>query len=337
MINQEYIEFFSQSLQSKDLGLMKSSLEHRSRGTQLVANSEGHFALARANEVTLLAHHIGDGTEAYSAVQDCLKRLEAFFEYDAEWKKVTGLSPARDTLQYGAISAKSFDENIKLLRLLADYGLFESAQMQREIGVAKEAEQKGRSWWSCQRKLSQMAASRESPQNNQGMYPLAMSILDCILERGQNGDPGYEMTAEELFDVLDDSLMFSLLAYEAINRKFNAAVPKDSPLRMGVAAEQFILFKKPLERWHKLMSDCPAKWRPTFAAYYAHFVNSPHPIYPQLMKRIGENFRDVDIETRRCPKCGFTNSVLSEACIMCRNPLKKADKKPLLSGIFGRR
>ncbi len=338
MSNQEYLTMlFLKSMMFKDRGLLKSALECRVRAVQHAAGDEGRFALAKANEAVLLAHHIGNGTDAYSNAQDCLERLDALIESDAEWQDNFGFSPALDVFQFCAYSSKNYEESIKRMRLIDDYNLLDSAQVQKNIASIKEADQLGYKWWNCQRGFARSFASRESQDKDNGQYPAAMSILDCILARGLRQDKGYDMSADEMFDVLDDMIAFSLQAYNAIYQKFCDALAKDPSLgQTDAPSEQYVIFKKPLEHWLELMPDFPAKWRPTFESYYRHFMNSPFPIHPQLMKRIGDYFKGISVEKQTCPKCGHVNSVQTPICVRCKYPFKQAPKKSMFGRLFGR-
>ena len=126
MIDEKFFRLYAESVQLKDWGLLKSSLQKRIEATQLMKNDDAYYRLGKANEMILLGFHIGDGFQARAACLEALKDLDkngldSFVKLDKEWEKQTGFSIMRDCLDYAILWSESFDEAINYCQILIKY------------------------------------------------------------------------------------------------------------------------------------------------------------------------------------------------------------------------
>ena len=321
MEKQEFMSLFAESIQLKDFGALRSSLEKRKEATRSAQNDLGYYSLGKANEAILFGYHIGDGPSAYEVAKEALKNVKEFAKADSEWKSEFGFSPLRDCFGFIAQWATSYEEALQYTKQSEIW--VPSPNISTLIRYLEDMQRSGTKWWKTQHAMSQNFYSRTTPEKDAGKYAAGMSILQCIISRALNEQSGYEIDENDYFDILDDILWLSFKTYDGILKKFVEALPYESILQnVDGAAEQFIVFLKPFEYWIELMPDCPKKWKSTFQAHYEMLMNSPTPIYPKMMKEIGAYFADTRIETKNCPQCGHVNAALSPICIRCNFSFK---------------
>ena len=289
MLNEDFFKLFVESVRFRDFGLLKSSLEKREEATLLIKNNAGYYALGKANEATLLGHHIGDGLMAYEASKESLKDLSAFADADQEWRAKARFSLVFESFAFIVNWAESYQEYIKYCELSDHWTNIPVNDIR--LGEARKYQKKGQMWWKTQFAIAQNFYSRVSQERDAGKHASAMAILNCIIDRAYNEAPGYEMDSKEIFNILDDYIALTIQAYMAILKKYRKALDQGVNLgNIDAAAEQFIIFKAPLKYWLLLMPHCPKKWIPTFKEYYDRIMRMPVPVYPDIMQQIGVFF-----------------------------------------------
>ena len=328
MLNRNFVLLFAESMRFKDWGMLRSSLAKREEATALMSGDHGYYSLGKANEATLLGHHIGDGLRAYDATKESLKDMAAFAEADREWQTNLGFSLLNDSLSYAVNYAESYEKAISYCKLAARWSSLPNIDLM--IRQFESHKAKGIKWWEAQKYLADNFYSRNTQEKDAGKYAAAISILHCIIDRAIKEDPGYEMNSDAIFDILDDYISLTIQAYLQLFMKFRTALQNGDPVKhVDGAYEQFIIFENPLKNWLKLMPDCSEKDKVVLAKHYEVLMKSPHVPFPQIMAQIGSFFPTATVETKNCPYCGHANSSISPLCVKCGrrfNDAKPANK-----------
>ena len=316
MINQAYEQIYYESVRFKDWGCLLSSLRKREEATRSVEGDAGYYAIGKANEATLLGHHIGDGLSAYKATIEALKDIGALSEVDESRKGLTGYSILKDCLGFIINWSDCFDEALKYNDLLGQWTDASIAEAQLKQLTAFQ--QKGEQWWVVQQSMAYNFYNRNSPGEDAGKYASAQAILQTIIARALEEKPGYDIKEEYMYSILDDFVWLSLRSYGLVFEKFRTALAQGAPVaNIDGAAEQYMIFEYPLKYWLELMPDMPPKWKPVFKEFYETLKRAPFPIFPDMMDKIGRYFPDATVETKACPYCGFQNSSVSPICVQC--------------------
>jgi len=320
--NRDYMECYFKGLRFKDWGMLRSSLDMRRKGTELAGRDPGMHAIGKANEVTLLSHHIGDGLGACAAVKESLKNIEAFAQADSAWKSSVGFSLLHDCLGHILNFAESYEEAEQYCELAKIYEPG-SQTVEMNLAIIKEARAKGEKWWKVQFGTAQKFYSRATPSLDAGKHAAGMAVLQCIIARACAEKSGYEIEADDLFDILDDYIALSINLYRELFAKFQTQIQNrnQAVMRANGPEEQYIIFEGPLKHWLELMPDCPEKWKQQLGKYYETLMQSPFPIHPEIMAGIGAYFPDVRVAKKRCERCGYENSGLATVCIKCGNEM----------------
>jgi len=340
MVSEEYFRPYAESLQLKDWGLLKSSLQKRIEATRLMKNDNAYYRLGKANEMILLGFHIGDGIQARAACLEALKDLDnngldSFLKLDKEWEKQVGFSVLRDCLDYAILWSDSFDEAIKYCQKLIEYfssgpnqirqKRLEELQKQKKTGSFK--------WVESQRNNVHSFASRTTSEMDNGKYAPAMSILQCIMQNINDSKKGYVFdNPDEAYltyeDCLDDCLSFSIAYMGVISKKYVAAFKenKQQMQHINPATEQGIIFDNTLKLWIDFMPECLPKDNYKYRKYYELLLKCPATLNPELLQRLSVYFPDVYVPEKPCPHCGNRNSVILSVCGHCRKSVLESNQ-----------
>jgi hypothetical protein len=339
-INQLFLTKFANSVQLKNWGLLSSSLKMRQEATESMKDDPGHFALGKANEHVLHYAHIGDGLNAYATVSEALGNFKDFVEIDKEWRIAAGFSLVTDCLSFAGNLADTWERAETFQRRLLELDPSEPRNAQR-LEQIQSLRQKGAKWWDTQLGVAHVHYSRTSPELDQGKYQQAMSILHCVLARAIDSQDAYDLDEDTVYDILDDYLLLSNESYKITLARYHQALKSGAFAdTMDGPKEQFLIFEKPLEIWLELMPDCPPKFKPIFNAFYELLKQSPYPIYPSILDKLGQYFPNASVKVQVCPECGKENSQISSICIYCGSRLQKSSKKGfknLIKTLFGQR
>ena len=327
--HEKFYALYREGVRFKDWGLLKSSLQKREEATQSMRNDAGYYAIGKAIEASLLAHHIGDGLRAYEATKKSLENIEAFAEADEEWVTNMGFSFLPDCLAFVRNWAESYEKLIEY-SLLAIHWLNIPAiteRLRQELPVIEEMlqeaydhQKKGTKWWECQWRIALCYYDRSSQERDTGKYATAMSVLHCILDRACKEEAGYEMDKDMIFQVLDDYIALAIRAYELVFQKARIARDNVPLAQFNDVDEQAIIFLNPLKYWLKLMPDCPEKFNPVLQASFEKIVQMPALVHPPIMQQLHAFFPDARLKVRVCKHCGHVNVNLYPICAKCTVP-----------------
>ena len=289
-LNKDFLRHYNQSVRYKDWGMLQSALDERLRATKFVLGNPGQYALSKTTEAVLLMHHIGDGVGAYAALKEALKDIDALAMADKKWKFKKRYSLLKDSLCFVVYLAESYGEAIDYCKKTIQY--VPRVQYEKVLSQLQESRQNGMPWWKMQFYMSQAFCTRTSAAQDNGKYAAGTSILLCILQRASDGKPGYDIDEENIFNMLDDCLSYSVQTYNIIFPKFSKGLKKRKKIVLNADGpkEQFIVFRETLRLWLKLMPYCPEKWKRTFQAHYELFMKSPNRILIEQMDKISNFF-----------------------------------------------
>ena len=309
-MNQAFLEFYQESVAYKDKGMLASAIEKRRQATA-AAHNIGWRALGKAYEAILLGVHIGDGIAAYAAAKECLENAEDFHTAAEEWYKVTGFSVFDDLFNMITQWSESYDACIKWNRLREQLSLGTDILQSIEIVRQQEPE-----WWRAQLVFAYNCYSRERPEMDAGQYGQGMSILQCILRRGLDDEPGYNFGKDGMEHMLQDYIWIA-------HRHSNEVLLPKYQLANGQGTnppknEILIVLRNVLKLWEECAPDIPIqkeeikKFYPsTFQMYWLDFavyhaqdeLQHLQKYYPNTMKS--------------CPDCGKEIPIISPVCRYC--------------------
>jgi len=315
-MNQSFFELYQESIAYKDQGMLASAIEKRRQATAM-AHNIGWCMLGKANEAILLGTHIGDGIAAYATAMECLENVEAFHTATEEWREATGFSVFDDLFNMITQWSDSYDACIKWNRLKERFS--PNADIIKGIELARQQEPE---WWRVQLGFAYNCYSRERPEMDAGQYGLGMSILQCILRRGIDDEPGYSLGEDSMEHLLQDYIW---IAHSNSNKvllpKYQQANGQETN---PPQKEILIVLRNVLDIWEECAPYIPMQKREIKETYLAayQFYWLDLAIY-NLQDEILPLRKYYPEAMKPCSDCKKEIPVISPVCRHCMNPQKR--------------
>ncbi len=275
---------FLRSLQYKISAWLKSALDERERGLEMVKDIPAYSCMAHHNLQILRFHHCADGVQGY---QDGLLSLQYKNEYEKlsdQMRPKLGYSSYDESLVYTAMLAKSRDEAKPLLE--------EVVKRNAHRGAVKHAKEmlalmdKFPRWADIQKNYAANLASRNTAKTDKGDYAPACGLIQTVLSR--EGEKGYDLTEEEYVSLLDDYLMLSLKYFLL---RADVLLKGSSGF---VESELLFLLERPLQMLIDFLPDCgEERFKETFRGVMKEYALADDafreylPEYQQVRSLLG--------------------------------------------------
>ena len=290
---------------------------------------EALLALANANLAVTCGYHVGDGLGAFRAAKEALKNPDILGLASEIWLEEGFFSfPIRDVALNIRQWASGYDECIDYVRMFSK--LYSDASQEEFIAKLQEDKKEGYPWWKMQLNFAYKYYNRESPQLDKGHLAPAMSILQCILIRMLDHNPGYELNQQDEYQtylhLLDDYIILSYRYAKTLIEKNYKSCGSICPTVSGIGPDIYYsvchVLKNPFFYWLNFLPNLLQKDYPILANYFDVYtlLFAPFEIKPEQMDKLDIYFKDRLIN---CIYCGKENAISFENCIFCGYSLKK--------------
>jgi hypothetical protein len=335
-----YFQYYNKSIKFKDLGYVGQELQNRQLGTaQIIADYANRpatadettgavYALGKANEAVTLGYHIGDGLGAYDAALEALKDLPVLSLAESIWRQKMPTTPIKDVLLNIRQWTNGYEECIKYLNLF--FERYPDPTSGAAIEEFRDNQRKGVPWYKVQLNFAYNFYSRETAELDRGFYPPAMSILQCVLKRMQDQQPGYELLQQDEYStylhLLDDYVVISHKYVVTLLQRHKEAI---GAVNLDIYDDFYLVLAGPLRFWLDFMPDIQNKDLPTFLPYFQlyYMMFAPFGQLPVELTSLEPFFPEA---LKVCPKCHKKYPVVLDSCAFCA-PIFRVS---LLSRIF---
>ncbi len=243
---------YVESLDLKDRGALFSAFEKRDDALKYDSPTVGYKGMALHNLAILSMYHLGKGQDAASYARRSLDCGDDFIRYSNEHKEEIPFGAHLESLQTAAMTAGTYEEALKFIRQGEELygGIFETKRKEME-NFRKDNPR----YADYQRQTSFMYYSRVSPEQDQGDYAPAMSLLQLMLDRAE--EPAYDLSYEEYVDILDDYATITVMYLMKKARVLGGS-------QADFAKELAFIADEPLKRIADFLPDCEPGDRPKF-------------------------------------------------------------------------
>ena len=243
-------KIYVESLQAKDRGALKTAMEKREQALNTASPDQGFKGMAQHNIAILAMYHLGQGQRAAKAARDSLECGDEYYRFSESHKEELRFGAHLESLQTAMMTASTYDEALQYCQQGAKlYGSIFTTKLQEIEEVRKEYPR----YADYQRMTSLLYYSRVSPEQDQGDYAPAMSLLQLLLDRSE--EPAYDLSYEEFVDILDDYGTITIMYLMKKARMCN--VDQDTFRR-----ELAFIADEPLKRIADFLPDCEPADRP---------------------------------------------------------------------------